>query len=134
MNRPLIFSLTIIVIALIGVALLNTSKVGHDPTTPSFILKQAKMDLRTVQTGLNSYYVDHEAYPDSLSKLTTPVSFLTSIPVDRYSTANSQIRYVQRPQPIVYSVGPDGDDDEAIIEYDPSNGSASNGDVILIVK
>lgn len=33
--------------------------------------------------------------------------------------------------PLIYSVGPDGDDDKIIIIYDPTNGTSSNGDIII---
>lgn len=56
-------------------------------------VSRAQSDMRTIVTGLESYRVDENAYPrvytawsmsewDPLTKLTTPVAYITSVPKD----------------------------------------------------
>ncbi len=115
---------------------------------------RVKADMRTMLTGLESYAVDHNKYPkrhfgvadpeqntdhvvpdldtkmEDLSRLTTPIAYLTSIPVDifdksvpaplnkiDYYDPIQTYRYVnfrntdpekKRPGYMLVSVGPDG--------------------------
>ncbi len=56
-------------------------------------VSRAKNDLRVLATGLTSYYVDNNAFPQSsfvprfrrLRPLTTPVAYLSSIPTDPFN-------------------------------------------------
>jgi type II secretion system protein G len=58
---------------------------------------RAKNDLRAIVTGLETYHVDHNIYPSStlvplfrrLRPLTTPVAYLTTVPIDVFDTADS---------------------------------------------
>jgi type II secretion system protein G len=63
-------------------------------------VSRVKSDLRTIVTGLEAYAVDFNAYPPSnnfldplpsarLRPLTTPVAYLTSIPLDAFQRRNS---------------------------------------------
>jgi len=48
---------------------------------------RAKSDMRTLSNGLDQYHVDHNAYPDiftRLTSITTPVQYLTSVPRDPF--------------------------------------------------
>lgn len=56
-------------------------------------VSRAQTDMRTIVTGLESYRVDESSYPrgftawsqsewDPLTKLTTPVAYITSVPKD----------------------------------------------------
>jgi type II secretion system protein G len=48
-------------------------------------VSRAKADMRTLSTGLESYRVDNNGYPDIFMRLlviTTPVQYLTSLPRD----------------------------------------------------
>ena len=68
-------------------------------------VSRALTDMRTMRTGLESYYVDNNVYPETdkgivaaaagqktFLRLTTPVSYLSSIPasafVEKYGTGN----------------------------------------------
>jgi type II secretion system protein G len=56
-------------------------------------VSRAKADMRTVATAIESYQVDHNKYPwtggaqeSRYAYLTTPVSYITSIPPDPFGT------------------------------------------------
>jgi prepilin-type N-terminal cleavage/methylation domain-containing protein len=61
-------------------------------------VSRTKADMRTVTTGLESYYVDQNSYPwtnlgtysrlDRLKAITTPVSYITSLPIDGFNASN----------------------------------------------
>ena len=142
-------------------------------------------DLRTVATALEAYATDNSAYPphgEILSNgtvnfpavqgglstmeylcdwpLTSPVAFLTSIPVDPFlekkaGSLQQRYGYVETRQMVsvmtshglgssaakleprygawrLYAAGPDGDRTDAKqgILYDPTNGTVSNGDLV----
>lgn len=77
--------------------------------TPNFLeaqtrskLARVKSDMRTLMTSLESYGIDHNAYPaaegffkpmpsDRFNALTTPIAYITSVPRDPFSrrTGNS---------------------------------------------
>jgi len=100
-------------------------------------VSRVRSDLRSMATALESYRVDHDTLPDRLEQLSTPVAYLTSMFIDPFAPTDAP-----RPERwfrstfsedyssfITYSVGPDGRDDKARIEYDPTNGTESAGDL-----
>jgi len=113
-----------------------------------------KNDTRSIATAIESYYVDNNAYPPSLDILWQgPVKYLSFVPVDpmvmtksgggapyRYATgpaaaerlrqAGIAIGNANAPGWVVWGLGPDGRDQDARVVYDPTNGTASPGDVI----
>ena len=105
-------------------------------------------DMRTMAVAIEMYRVDHNKLPrqpppmtciiakDGLPELTTPVSYISSI---QYDIFRSQAGV---PQPICYgtctsgsqywyvwSYGPDKVDQNAMLIYDPTNGTVSDGDI-----
>ena len=131
-------------------------------------------DMRSIKTGLESYYVDNNSYlldgndynptnldnfncKKNLSKLTTPVSYLTSLFYDPFHISNvsdSMLEILTPPPPpypyiyvtyqgysihkgkpqiyYLFSFGPDMDYDNVIDKYyDPTNGTVSDGDIIV---
>lgn len=117
---------------------------------------RVRADMRSIATAIESYYVDHKAYPLNQSefyRITTPIPFITSIPDDPFrKTDNRNFGYHmfasepdQKPYWILDSFGPDEDSDLQPyllknpaprtyqdlldITYDSSNGTMSNGDV-----
>jgi prepilin-type N-terminal cleavage/methylation domain-containing protein len=60
-------------------------------------VSRAKADMRTIATGLEAYHVDNGTYPPStlvprfarLIPLTTPVAFITSVPLDVFDTRDA---------------------------------------------
>lgn len=128
--------------------------------------------MRSVATALESYYVDWSSYPptsdlDSLTRdgaggisniyalkrLTTPIAYITSVPIDPFAeTEGSPLLYFEPQRErdaelsgkgflwCIWSVGPDGRSDirskadltnleTNILAYDPTNGLLSAGDI-----
>jgi len=69
---------------------------------PRSKVSRVEADMRSIATGLESYYVDYNKYPPSLTAIniwkdelqrlvpiTTPVAFMTSIPEDAFQVASA---------------------------------------------
>ncbi len=132
------------------------------PAAPSLPEKSIDMDdEEQVRQGLESvnvmmssldwpiecYYMDHKNYPLNGDQLTTPVAYVSDIPVDPFSkdkaklqvvgfnewkegqtpsTSNDKLKYWR-----IYSVGPDQVDDKGLVIYNPSKGLRSSGDIVV---
>lgn len=128
-------------------------------------VSRTKADLRTLAIGLESYHVEHKAYPQAaavfpsqrLRPLTTPVAYLTSLPVDPFATNSIVKVYLYGAMDLTAASrwllagrGPDlrpstdpiefypgwreglfegADPDFNYMIYDPTNGTVSWGDV-----
>lgn len=96
---------------------------------------RSKADLRTMAVALESYFVDNNRYPDegNLGVLTTPIAYITSLPSDTFATGQ-KLKYKKTGDNdwIMYSVGPDMQDNNADTIYDPTNGTISIGDIIRV--
>ncbi len=119
---------------------------------------RVKSDMRTISTAIESYAVDHSDYPDTLSQLTTPLAYISSIPHDPF-TRKAIIYYPYNRNEkgydmsyILWSPGTDGDMDlnpaelpdmlrvnkdwiyvdRAKYEYSATNGNKSDGDIFYI--
>lgn len=138
----LLFALAIIAfVSLIILSLTPRSQAqfgAEQPVRPQLSEEQirqnvsrVKADLRTMATANEAYFFDNKAYTDNLPSLTTPVCYITSIPNDPFSptTASLKFGYPTLSKLAIYSVGPDGMDNFAQFDYDPTNGSVSTGDV-----
>jgi len=133
-------------------------------------------DFRALSVAMFSYKIDHNEYPRdpnddppgkswlvnvTMVALTTPLSYITSIPKDPFSMAKANVGYwgteccqlgsyiyaveqdpKRRISGIMFkdtfsfgSIGPDGDWDLGMnskaSRYDMSNGLSSNGDVVM---
>ena len=99
-------------------------------------VSRAESDMRSLATALEAYVVDNNAYPQDMKILWQgSVKYITSGPPDpysgEYSGAGRDFRYVLRDGLwMIYSIGPDGQDNGGEILYDPTNGTQSAGDVI----
>jgi len=104
-------------------------------------VSRVKADLRTVAGALEAYYTDYECYPSStlippfqrLRPLTTPISYLTIVPLDIFQPANygpwyghmrSHFAYGARPidKESIYALashGPDLRPNHEAIEFYP---------------
>ncbi len=77
-------------------------------------VSRAKADMRTIATGLEAYAVDNNRYPPStlvprfarLRKLTTPVSYLTSVPADVFNSADAGAGQFRRSGNFAYGAMP----------------------------
>ena len=93
---------------------------------------RARTDMRSLAVALESYQIDHNAYPPALApNLTTPIAYIRYIPFDPFSTEAKTMRYelTEGKRWLLWSVGPDRVDDKGKIEYDPANGTVSKGDI-----
>ena len=126
-------------------------------------------DMRSVGVALEAYHVDWNDYPHfywwsgppslgdlkgtaeqnygELAVLTTPVSYITVVPLDIFHFADA-VRWpydytntaegwrrmgIQHPAPTMWSLrsfGPDFDRDP-MLYYDATNGTVSDGDIVL---
>jgi len=130
--------------------------------TPNFLeaqvrskVSRVKADLRSMATAIESYYVDNNTYPPSSEILWQgPVKYMTAPFYDPFADvkgtpfiyvpgAEAVRRIIQTgifspefPQTqdfwLAYSVGPDTEDNNATIIYDPTNGTVTPGDIIRI--
>ena len=120
-----------------------------------------RADQRALTLALEVYRVDNRNYPPALNpfiqpeaetetwRLTTPVAYMSDIPLDRFYSPQSfeglggpygpggrYLHYicdkVVTENWLLWSYGPDLDMEFDQIEYDPSNGAVSNGDIYRI--
>lgn len=127
-----------------------------DTTSLQSPVGRIQQDLRTIAVGLECYYIDNNCYPDRLSRLTTPVAYLTRVPKDLFGPAEERdFRYKTdaKRKWILQSHGPDGDYDMdlqlfldsdsdaqflqpqnpgAKYLYDPTNGTVGGGDIMRV--
>jgi len=148
---------------------------------------RSKADMRTLETALETYAVDNMTYPPGsegfvvpdysiynlrLHPLTTPISYISSLPMDPFNTGYPGEYSGPRPGTTTYDyntydalmyiwvdlgvspeearrlwlerygngywklvgIGPNGQfavDDWGAVRYDPTNGTHSNGDIVL---
>lgn len=125
-------------------------------------------NLRTLGSSLELYYTDHTAYPPApycippfgnaaaiteTWRLTTPVDYLSEIPLDvffkspdfpplnsqpggSFGPAGPYMHYIADPIVtefwLLWSYGPDGDMEFLQVKYDPTNGTVSDGDIYRV--
>jgi type II secretion system protein G len=120
-------------------------------------VSRVKADLRSLRTALEGYCVDTNTYPPEnwpnyaltytagLHRLTTPISYISTMPYDVFSPQFGQVgtnpmtyeytyfrptgTLAQKNKWILVSFGPDRVWDGA--EYDPTNGSVSKGNISI---
>jgi prepilin-type N-terminal cleavage/methylation domain-containing protein len=77
-------------------------------------VSRVKTDLRTIATGLEAYHTEHNRYPSStlihpymrLIPLSTPVAYITSIPLDIFQPANQGPWYIRQRSNFAYGARP----------------------------
>ena len=90
----------------------------------------AKFQLVRTATAGKYCYVAYEVFP------TSDTEFAPLLPdgPPRDPFGENTLRYItQHDSMTCYSIGPDKDDDRAAVSYDPTNGTISDGDIILRV-
>ncbi len=98
-------------------------------------------DLKTLELTLGDYFSTHNTFPGDLISLSTPIAFISTLPVDPFNQDRHPVdkgenpyKYLKRgegetAEVTLYSYGPDTDDDNASVVYDSQNGTISNGDI-----
>ncbi len=129
--------------------------------TPNFLeaqtrskVSRALSDMRSMRTGLEAYYIDQNSYPHKPEILWQgTVKYLSGPFTDPFAQpSGTSLRYLvhgaaldrarsagligpgENTQWMLYSIGPDGIDDDGRMLYDPTNGTLSSGDVIAIQR
>lgn len=77
-------------------------------------VSRVKTDLRTIAIGLEAYHTEHNRYPSStliqpflrLIPLSTPVAYITSIPLDIFQPANHGPWYIRQRSRFAYGARP----------------------------
>ncbi len=138
---------------------------------------RVRADMRTLATALEAYHIDYNTYPPSpsfeviaqekpgsiatqkaLSALTTPIAYITSIPLDPFNPVEGSIfgyyaptlerdpeLIKEAPPWTLWSMGPDSVSSIMSQEdlksprilkltYDPTNGMKSSGDIVRIAQ
>jgi hypothetical protein len=90
---------------------------------------KAGLRLARVASGLEMYKLVHGRYPDSLDAL-TPTQIGNEPPVDPFTGKSLRYR-LDGDRYAMWSLGPDSADNAAETIYDPTNGTVSQGDIIL---
>lgn len=95
------------------------------------VLKHTKEDLERLKDSIKQFYNKNGKLPENLSELSP--EYITILPIDLFNDKEETYHYVkgQNENFIIYSFGPDSDDDLGIVEYDYNNGLLSNGDFII---
>jgi outer membrane lipoprotein-sorting protein len=111
------------------------------PQTKKFVeqsLAKVKADMRTLSVALEAYTIDWNKCPPSLiPSLTTPVAYVTEVPIDPFTVEKKRpynYRTVDPKNWELWSIGPDGKDDQGGIWYDPAKGFVSPGDIVRTNK
>jgi len=92
--------------------------VGDPIYRVKFDADRADNDLLVAELGLQAYRVNYGEYPDHLNRI-SPI-FLKALPSDPFANG-APVRYIKTGSSyILYSVGPDGSDDNGAPIDDPS--------------
>ena len=95
-------------------------------------LAKARTALERVSTGMEAYVVDHSVWPEEWRQITTPIAYVRAVPQDPYAVGRA-LRWEKMAggKSVVYSIGPDGVDQRGTVDYDPTNGAKSAGDLVF---
>lgn len=92
---------------------------------------ESKVSLRSLHVALEAWKVDNKTYPDTLQVLTTPVFYIARQPIDPF-TRGAEFNYkkINDTDFLLWSIGPDGKNDDGKIVYNQNNGLTSSGDIV----
>ena len=94
-------------------------------------IANAKQEMVYLASATRVYQAQHQKEPDKLENLVPDL--MVSVPKDPFS--NLTFEYLNRGGEVTfYSFGPDTTDNQARLFYDPTNGTVSNGDVVVRLK
>lgn len=111
---------TLVIGLVCGVAYLILIHFFVSPAHPPNKVAQAKAELRLLASLVESASNSQQA-----------ISLILHGKKDVFSQKEDTYQYVQdASRMIIYSVGPDGIDNKANLEYSPDNGPTSSGDII----
>lgn len=95
------------------------------------IFMHAKTDLERLNDAIVHYNEKKKRLPAELSVLTP--EYIEELPSDLFNDKMEPYRYAKEVNGnyIIYSFGPDSDDDLGMVEYDYEKGLFNNGDIII---
>ena len=94
-------------------------------------MQNVKTDLSNISTVIKNYFETNERLPQSLNEL----SLNKNIIKDKFSKkGESYIYRIEKDEWLLYSRGPNGEDNNGDILYNYKNGLKSTGDIILREK
>lgn len=95
------------------------------------ITPNVKRKLDEIKEALTHFYNDYGELPRKLSTLVP--DYLGTIPVDPFNGEGEVYRYIQKENGsfILYSFGPDSDDDRGKKYYNAETGFFSDGDIVV---
>jgi hypothetical protein len=106
----------------------------HDLDTQLLV---AEARLEAMQTAVEAYKADNDEYPEYPEQLLHPLAYISEVPIDPFSPDGEKMIYdVNQSQGtyVIYSIGPDGEDDLGLKKYDMSQGLRSEGDLVYTNK
>jgi hypothetical protein len=105
---------------------------SYEDTSLKVNVAGCEADMCNLAIALTSYNIVEEKYPSQLTPdLRKPIAHIHAIPADRFSPDGKIYKYESSKDGWkLWSIGPDGKDDKGKLEYDPSNGLRSTGDII----
>ncbi len=137
-----------LILALIAIGLGMVVVIGYirKPRPPKPTIQEevatVEVDLKILELTLADYFSTNNTFPDRLTSLTTPIGFIRTVPVDPFNQNRQPVGKGENPykykkqgegetaELTLYSYGPDKDDDNTSVAYDPRNGTKSNGDIV----
>lgn len=105
-------------------------KAQYEAEVTKSKIARANGELRMLQTGLEAYKLDYKEYPPNLFVVSTPIAYILKVPKDVF---DENVYYQYRKTAdgfLVWSIGPDGKDDNSEINFDPNAGLTSQGDIV----
>jgi hypothetical protein len=142
----------ILAIIVVGLGLIIVISYIAKPAArkPTLTIKEqvaaVELDLKILELALGDYFSTHNTFPENLMSLTTPLSFIKTIPNDPFNMQPILFAKTEHPytyikqgkegaaRAIIYSYGPDMDDDNASVIYNPQLGTISDGDIVRYVN
>lgn len=81
-----------------------------------------------ILAGLELYHLKHDKYPDSIQKLLPDI--LKELPLDLFT--KKEFSYSKNEDGfLLFSYGPDCDNDKGLVDYNNLDGTRSNGDIVF---
>lgn len=131
---PVWASVALVILAVAVWTLLNP---GH-PVPHRYRYAFAKTHMRDLAVGLETYFVDHNVYPDAIERLTTPVAYVEQLssPIRngyavKYHSMDGTWFLIATGSDRTFEI-----DDSTTVTvftdkiYDPTNGVVSPGDIV----
>lgn len=105
---------------------------NYDEVRVRHRVANTKFELVRTANAVRHHLLAHGHWPDPGSPEVLHPLLSDGIPADVFSPTTAPLNLLHEPATdamVVYSVGPDGRNDGATIDYDPTNGTISAGDI-----